>query len=810
MEEEDYITESSNEEDVQEDGEKDISITEGDVFKPVDIEQELVPKVGMVFDSEEDAFQFYVAYGCHSGFGITRRSNNTFDGFRYRSTFICSKGGQSRLRSGVTRPARKRGTKTGCKAKMIVKDAHFQNRWEVIVLELEHNHPLDPSLLKYKKHLKDSPFSLNPPHMSETPQSSSGAAHSSRDGDGGIPSCAQIEFKSKVDRNRKLKLAEGDLEALLSFFNGMQDRNPCFFYCLDMNDQGQLRNVFWADAKSRSSYNYFGDVVAINATNFSDQYDIQFVSFVGTNHHANPVLLGCALLAGRSLGAYVWLFDTWLRCMNGIPPSSVITNYCHDVAIAVKKVFRNARHRFCLWHILNELPEKLDGMGKKDEMISTFSALAYDSVTMPDFDKGWQEMTQQFHLEGNEWLSNLYEVRMQWAPVYVKDSFWAGLSVTDRSDSATDYFDGWLMSGTSVKMFVEQYESTVRSKLEKESHDDLQSSQLRPQMMTGLPVEEQAAKMYTIEIFQMFLNEIGHSFHCNYNILDRSDSGVTYIVSEHVNRAKKVDYKVAYNNGEDDIWCLCRLFQSKGILCRHALTVLRQELVLMIPPKYIIRRWCKDYKQTCVLKSQTVSVSTQELGSYDDLYKSSHQYFTEVVELGSVNLESKEYALSIMREVRDKVISYEKSLRDQRVDSHVSTANFAYNPVNEDFTDDALPISLSTKSWDLMQGQSKRSRKKKLATPTVLDTLKKKTKRAYNKRRNATANNLNTTITTTDSVTDNTNVQQNQVNEGWSLTSTGAPETFPFGVENISFDLSQYNNAPSFHWPESSSRSQLQ
>jgi len=230
----------------------------------------------------------------------------------------------------------------------------------------------------------------------------------------------------------------------------------------------------------------------------------------------------------------------------------------------------------------------------------------------------------------------------------------------------------------------------------------------------------------------------------------------------------------------------------------------------MIPQKYIIHRWCKDCKQTCASISQPVSASNQELGSYDDLYKLGHQYFAEVVEFGSMNSESKEYALSIMREIRDKVISYEKSLRDQRVDSHVSTANFAYNPVNEDFTDDALPISLSTKGWDLTQGQSKRSRKKKLATPTVLDTLKKKTKRAYNKRRNATANTLNTAATVTDSVTDGTNVQQNPVNEGWPLTSTSAPETFPYGVENISFDLSQYNNAPSFHWPESSSRSQLQ
>ncbi|GJN11355.1 hypothetical protein PR202_ga29539 [Eleusine coracana subsp. coracana] len=689
MEEEEYNTESSNEEDVQDDSEKEGNAAESSVFKPIDIDAAFLPKIGMIFESEEDAFQFYVAYGCHAGFGITRRSNNTFDGFRYRSTFICCKGGQSRLRSGVTRPARKRGTKTGCKAKMIVKDAHFQNQWEVIVLELEHNHPLDPSLLKFKRHLKNSPFFCNPPRMTEAE-----APHSS--------SAAELLSKG-VD------------------------------------------------------------------------------------------------------SAYVWLFDTCLRCMNAKPPHSIITNYCHDVAIAVKKVFPNTRHRFCLWHILSELPEKLEEVEKKDEIISTFSTLAYDSVTMPDFDKEWQEMVQHFQLERNEWLSKLYEVRLQWAPVYVKDSFWAGMSVTDRGDSVTDYFDGWLTSATSLKMFVEQYEEVVKSKLEKETYEDIRSSQMRSPMIRGLPVEEQAAKLYTTEIFQKFLNEIGHSFHCDYAELDRNDSVVTYIVSEHVNGTNKVDYKAAYDNVEDDVWCLCRLFQSKGILCRHALGVLRLELVLMVPPKYIIHRWCKDCKQTCASISEHTSEDNQESGSYNDLYKLGHQYFAELVEFGSTNSESKEYALSIMREIREKVISYERSLRDQRVDSHVSTANFAYNPVNEDFTDDALPISLSTKAWDLAQGQSKRSRKKKLATPTVLDTLKKKTKRAYNKRRNANANTLNTAVTAAE------NVQQNPAGEGWPLTSTGAPETFPYGVETISFDLSQYNNnAPSFHWPESSSRSQLQ
>ena len=59
-------------------------------------------------------------------------------------------------------------------------------------------------------------------------------------------------------------------------------------------------------------------------------------------------------------------------------------------------------------------------------------------------------------------------------------------------------------------MFVEKYEEAVKGKLEKVYYEDLRSAQMRPLMLTGLPVEDQAAKVYTAEIFQKFFNEIGN------------------------------------------------------------------------------------------------------------------------------------------------------------------------------------------------------------------------------------------------------------------------------------------------------------
>ncbi|KAL4294627.1 hypothetical protein AHAS_Ahas18G0247000 [Arachis hypogaea] len=53
-------------------------------------------------------------------------------------------------------------------------------------------------------------------------------------------------------------------------------------------------------------------------------YDMPFVSFVGVNHHGQPVLLGCALLSCEEESSFVWLFDSWIRCTGGKPPISIL------------------------------------------------------------------------------------------------------------------------------------------------------------------------------------------------------------------------------------------------------------------------------------------------------------------------------------------------------------------------------------------------------------------------------------------------------------------------------------------------------
>ena len=50
-------------------------------------------------------------------------------------------------------------------------------------------------------------------------------------------------------------------------------------------DEGRLRNIFWADARSIASYEAFADVVSFDTTYLTNKYDMPFAPFVGVNYH---------------------------------------------------------------------------------------------------------------------------------------------------------------------------------------------------------------------------------------------------------------------------------------------------------------------------------------------------------------------------------------------------------------------------------------------------------------------------------------------------------------------------------------------
>jgi len=70
-----------------------------------------------------------------------------------------------------------------------------------------------------------------------------------------------------------------------------------------------------------------------------------FVPFVGVNHHGQAILLGCGLLSSEDTNSFVWLFETFLRCMSNKAPQGIVTDQSKAMSNAIEIVFPNTRHR---------------------------------------------------------------------------------------------------------------------------------------------------------------------------------------------------------------------------------------------------------------------------------------------------------------------------------------------------------------------------------------------------------------------------------------------------------------------------------
>lgn len=641
------------------------------------------PRVGMTFETVDLAYQFYLEYGYRAGFGVSKRTSHSVDGVKYRATFVCYKGGIARIKPGL-KARRRLVAKTGCKAMMVVKFNASENHWEVVFVELEHNHPCNPEMVRFMMCFKDLPDwqREHRPFNAKTrlnPKIHSGRGRPpNQNKDFMVRSFSQSNYSiDGAGKTGKLRFAEGDVEALLVFFDKMQAQNSNFFYNWDMDDEGRLKNVCWVDARSRVAYQHFCDVICFDTVYLTYQFVIPLVAFLGINHHGQFVLLGCGLLGDEFPETFAWLFKKWLKCMNDKSPEAIVTTHSRPVVKAVSEVFPNTRHRYNLWHIMKELPEMSGRVEDKEAVSLRMKKVVYDTITSADFEREWAEMINQYNLHDNRWLTTLFEERAKWVPAYVKDTFWAGISTVRRSERLEAFFDGYITPETTIKTFIEQFDTAMKLRSDREAYDDFRSFQQRPQVLSGLLFEEQFANVYTINMFQKFQDQLKQLMNVNCTEVSRNGSIVTYTVTV-IGKERKFDYRVMYNSAEKEVWCICRSFQFKGILCSHALAVLKQELVMLIPPKYILDRWRKDYKCPEEPKETPISQkAAKDTGKgskpeniredqVDNLYKHGHQYFADIVEMGATDPDAMEYVLSVMKEAKEKVRKFEESRKEKR------------------------------------------------------------------------------------------------------------------------------------------------
>lgn len=611
-----------------------------------------LPTVGLEFDSFEEAYDFYNVYGKEQGFGI-RVSNSWFRSKRkerYRAKLSCSSAGfKKKSEANNPRPE----TRTGCPAMIVIRLVDSQ-RWRIVEVELEHNHQVSPQIKRFYKSHKRMILAAKKAQLPAQPVTEVHTIKLYRTAvmdsacNGYSSGFQEREGMSGVDHSKHLELKEGDAHAVYNYFCRMKLTNPNFFYLMDVDDDGRLRNVFWADARSRVAYGYFCDTVAIDTTCLANKYEIPLISFVGVNNHGQSILLGCGFLGHESVEYFIWMLRAWLKCMLECPPLVVITDQCKPLQTAVSEVFQNARHCYCPWYIMQRVPEKLGGLKGYEAIKRQLNKAVYSSLKIAEFETSWADMIKRHGLGDNKWLQTLYEERQMWVPVYLKDVFFAGMIPIHENEGLTSFFDGYVHKHASFKEFVDKYDLALHRKRMREATADLDSRNSSYELKTRCNFEVQLSKVYTKEIFKRFQSEVEGMYSCfNTRQVNVNGAIVTYIVKERVEvggNEKEVKYhEVLYETTQVDIRCICSLFNYKGYLCRHALNVLNYNGVEEIPSRYILPRWSRDFKCRYLLNHG----SSDSIDMYSPLYWYNHlnKLALPVVEEGARSQERYKTAL---------------------------------------------------------------------------------------------------------------------------------------------------------------------
>lgn len=132
-----------------------------------------------------------------------------------------------------------------------------------------------------------------------------------------------------------------------------------------------------------------------------------FVVFSSVNNHNQTIVFATALVSKENEDTYVWLLEQILEAMERKPSISVITDGDLAVKNAIHRVFPNARHMLCAWHLLHNA---ISIVGIPD-LMSYLKKCMLDDIEVSQFEETWNEMVTKFGLEENNWINELYDKR---------------------------------------------------------------------------------------------------------------------------------------------------------------------------------------------------------------------------------------------------------------------------------------------------------------------------------------------------------------------------------------------------------------
>lgn len=558
------------------------------------------PYVGQIFQSDDEAFEYYSNFARKNGFSIRKaRSTESQNLGIYRRDFVCYRSGfnQPRKKANVEHPRDRKSVRCGCDAKMyLTKEVvDGQAQWYVSQFSNVHNHEL----------LEDDQVRLLPAYRKIQEADQERILLLSKAGfpvnrilkvlelEKGVQP-GQLPFIEKDVRNfvRTCKKTvqendamlsekrENDLQKLLEACKAMAQKNDGFVYNYSTEENGKVENIAWAYGDSVRAFSVFGDVVTFDTTYRSITYNLLLGVWFGISNHGRAIFLGCALLQDETSQSFSWALQVFIQFMRGGQPQTIVTDIDSGLRDSIAMEMPNTKHIICVWQVLSKLSSwfSLSLGSQYAEFRPRFDMLCH-LENVEDFEHQWNHLIGQFGLGTDKHIALLFSYRTSWPFCYTRNFFLARSLTSEYLKSVESFLKNILSMQTCLQSFFEQV--GIAASFGYQNLDEL----LYLPMKTGLPLEEHARSILTPYAFNVVQNEMMLSM--QYSLTEMANGSY---LARHYKKMER-ECLVLWITEDEQVHCSCKEFEHTGILCRHSLRVLVVKNYFQIPEKYFPIRW---------------------------------------------------------------------------------------------------------------------------------------------------------------------------------------------------------------------------
>ncbi|GKB86773.1 FAR1-related sequence 5-like protein, partial [Tanacetum coccineum] len=261
-------------------------------------------------------------------------------------------------------------------------------------------------------------------------------------------------------------------------------------------------------------YSKYAEMGGFEVKKAGQRYNMKFVPFIGIDNHGKCVTLGTRMLLHEDTKSYTWLLNAFMTAFLE-EPTMIVTDQDGSTKRAIEAVFTKAKHRLCMWHIMQKIPSKIckeiyDKTNFKERLDKIVGNMFIEPLK---FEGKWAKLIKDFGLQNHKWMTKMFNLQEIWIPAYFIDSPLFGLMrTTSRPESENSCLKSFTSPGATLVSFMMSYESAMERQRYRQEALDFKTIDAAPKCDTKLAIERHAIRVYTRTILLLVQTKIIEGF----------------------------------------------------------------------------------------------------------------------------------------------------------------------------------------------------------------------------------------------------------------------------------------------------------